>query len=217
MLSVCSATPADASRRAPAQRPAAMGKAKKFRAAKVRAIKRTVNPKHDPRLKDKQDRVKKKEEKKKKQADRHVDQTPASMFFAHNTGLGPPFHVIVDTNFINFSIKNKIDLVKGMTDCLLAKCVPVILDSVMAELEKLGTKYRLALRLAKDPRFLRMPSYLKRGTYADDDIVEHCRVHRCFIVATCDKDLKKRLRKIPGVPIMYIQARKYVVERLPDQ
>ena len=42
-------------------------------------------------------------------------------------------------------------------------------------------------------------------------------VHRCFIVATCDKDLKKRLRKIPGVPIMYIQARKYVVERLPDQ
>ena len=60
------------------------------------------------------------------------------MFFAHNTGLGPPFHVIVDTNFINFSIKNKIDLVKGMTDCLLAKCVPVILDSVMAELEKLG-------------------------------------------------------------------------------
>ena len=167
-----------------------MGKAKKFRAAKVRAIKRTVNPKHDPRLKDKQDRVKKKEEKRKKQADRHVDQTPASMFFAHNTGLGPPFHVIVDTNFINFSIKNKIDLVKGMTDCLLAKCVPVILDSVMAELEKLGTKYRLALRLAKDPRFLRMPSYLKRGTYADDDIVEHCRVHRCFIVATCDKDLK---------------------------
>ena len=69
-------------------------------------------------------------------------------------------------------------------DCLLAKCVPVILDSVMAELEKLGTKYRVALRLAKDPRFLRMPSYLKRGTYADDDIVEHCRVHRCFIVAT---------------------------------
>jgi U3 small nucleolar RNA-associated protein 24 len=202
---------------APVKRVAAMGKAKKFRAAKVRAIKRTVNPKHDPRLKDKQDRVKRKEEKKKKQADRHVDQTPASMFFAHNTGLGPPFHVIVDTNFINFSIKNKIDLVKGMTDCLLAKCVPVILDSVMAELEKLGTKYRLALRLAKDPRFLRMPSYLKRGTYADDDIVEHCRVHRCFIVATCDKDLKKRLRKIPGVPIMYIQARKYVVERLPDQ
>ena len=109
----------------------------------------------------------------------------------------------MDTNFINFSIKNKIDLVRGMTDCLLAKCIPVVLDSVMSELEKLGSRYRLALRLAKDPRFLRMPSYLERGTYADDDIVEHCRVHRCFIVATCDKDLRRRLRKIPGVPIMY--------------
>jgi U3 small nucleolar RNA-associated protein 24 len=124
--------------------------------------------------------------------------------------------VIVDTNFINFSIKNKIDIVQGMTDCLLAKTIPVILDSVMAELEKLGPKYRVALRLAKDPRFLRMPSYLKQGTYADDDIIEHVRVHRCFIVATCDRELKQRLRKIPGVPIMFIQARKYTVERLPE-
>ena len=86
----------------------------------------------------------------------------------------------------------------------------------MAELEKLGSKYRVALRMAKDARFLRMPSYLKKGTYADDDIVEHVRVHRCFIVATCDKDLKKRLRKIPGVPIMFIQARKYTIERMPE-
>lgn len=27
------------------------------------------------------------------------------MFFAHNTALGPPYHVLIDTNFINFSIK----------------------------------------------------------------------------------------------------------------
>jgi len=69
---------------------------------------------------------------------RHQQQVPTSMFFAHNTALGPPYHVIVDTNFINFAIKNKIELVRGMMDCLLAKCIPVVLDSVMAELEKLG-------------------------------------------------------------------------------
>lgn len=66
-----------------------------------------------------------------------------------------------------------------MMDCLLAKCIPCITDCVMAELEKLGSKYRylwisfvstnvfvtylhsclyrLALRLAKDPRFERLP------------------------------------------------------------
>jgi U3 small nucleolar RNA-associated protein 24 len=28
----------------------------------------------------------------------------------------------VDTNFINFSLQNKIELVQGMMDCLMAKC-----------------------------------------------------------------------------------------------
>ena len=30
---------------------------------------------------------------------------PSSMFYAYNSALGPPYHVIVDTNFINFSIQ----------------------------------------------------------------------------------------------------------------
>ncbi|XP_028754721.1 rRNA-processing protein FCF1 homolog [Neltuma alba] len=46
---------------------------------------------------------------------------PSSLFFAHNTELGPPYCVLVDTNFINFSIQNKLDLEKGMMDCLYAK------------------------------------------------------------------------------------------------
>ena len=44
------------------------------------------------------------------------------MFLAHNKDLGPPFRILVDTNFINFSIQNKIELVQGMMDCLMAKC-----------------------------------------------------------------------------------------------
>ncbi|KAJ8606093.1 hypothetical protein CTAYLR_005191 [Chrysophaeum taylorii] len=195
-----------------------MGKAKKARAARVKhaTVKKIISP-SDPRLKKNQLVAARKEEKlkKKKKEAENVEQTPASLFFAHNAALGPPFHVIVDTNFINFSIKNKIDIIKGMMDCLLAKCIPVVLDSVMAELEKLGPKYRVALRLAKDPRFLRMPSYNPKN-YADDDIVDHVRVHRCFVVATCDKELKRRIRKIPGVPIMYISARKYTIERMPE-
>jgi U3 small nucleolar RNA-associated protein 24 len=44
------------------------------------------------------------------------------LFLSHNTDLGPPYRVLVDTNFINFSIQNKIELVQGMMDCLMAKC-----------------------------------------------------------------------------------------------
>lgn len=43
----------------------------------------------------------------------------------------------------------QIDLVKGMLDCLYAECTPCITDCVLAELEKLGQKYRVALKIAK--------------------------------------------------------------------
>ena len=32
------------------------------------------------------------------------------MFFKYNEQLGPPYHVLVDTNFINFTIKNRLDI-----------------------------------------------------------------------------------------------------------
>lgn len=129
------------------------------------------------------------------QAPQHVDKTPSALFFTYNTQLGPPYHVLVDTNFINFSIKNKLDVYKSMMDCMLAKCIPCITDCVMAELEKLGTKYKLALRLAKDPRFERL-TCTHKGTYADDCLLQRCQQNRCYIVGTCDKDLKRRIRKV---------------------
>mmetsp|Transcript_2504 Transcript_2504/g.4182 ORF Transcript_2504/g.4182 Transcript_2504/m.4182 type:complete len:195 (-) Transcript_2504:162-746(-) len=185
-----------------------MGKAKKTR--KFAEVKRMLNPKDAKVKKDG-----KKAEKKKEDQVRHVEAAPTSLFFKYNTALGPPYQVIIDTNFINFSIRNKLDVVQSMLDCLYAKCTPFITDCVMAELEKLGQKYRVALRIAKDPRFERLPC-THSGTYADDCIVERVQQHKCYIVATCDRDLKRRLRKIPGVPIMYIRSHKYSIERLPE-
>lgn len=121
------------------------------------------------------------------------EKTSTALFFKYNSQLGPPYQVLVDTNFINFSIKNKvrpyvhctpgvgsshespqqpteicmclcgastfgcamqIDLVQGMMDCLYAECTPCITDCVLAELEKLGQKYRVALKVAKVRRLL---------------------------------------------------------------
>ena len=91
-----------------------MGKDKKTR--KFAAVKRMLNP-NDGRLKASQDKA---DFKAKKAAEaaapRQVNQVPSGMFFAHNTALGPPYHIIVDTNFINFSIRNKIDIMQGMTN-----------------------------------------------------------------------------------------------------
>lgn len=142
-------------------------------------------------------------------------QTSSALFFNYNTQLGPPYHILVDTNFVNFSIKNKLDMIQSMMDCMYAKCIPYITDCVMAELEKLGQTYRIALRLVKDPRFERLPCSHK-GTYADDCIVQRVTQHKCYIVATCDKDMRRRIRKIVGVPIMSIAQHKYTIERMPD-
>eukprot|EP01134_Creolimax_fragrantissima_P006265 CFRG6265T1 len=189
-----------------------MGKAKKTRNA---SVKRMVS-KADPRL----DANKKKAELiGKKQAaalePRKVVQASTALFFHYNQSLGPPYHILIDTNFINFSIQNKLEIVQSAMDCLFAKCVPCVTDCVLAELEKLGSKYRVALRIAKDPRFKRLRCSHK-GTYADDCLVDRVVQHKCFIVATCDKDLKRRLRKVPGVPIMGITQRRYNIERMPD-
>ncbi|KAL8742631.1 MAG: hypothetical protein Q9190_004912 [Brigantiaea leucoxantha] len=82
----------------------------------------------------------------------------------------------------------------------------------MAELETLGPKYRIALRLARDERWTRL-SCSHKGIYADDCIVDRVQKHKIYIVATNDRDLKRRIRKVPGVPIMSVARGKYVVER----
>uniref|UniRef100_A0AAQ4S003 rRNA-processing protein FCF1 homolog n=1 Tax=Gasterosteus aculeatus aculeatus TaxID=481459 RepID=A0AAQ4S003_GASAC len=182
----------------------------KQKTKKFAAMKRMISLK-DNRIKEK-DRAKAKEKKKKDPAalkEREVTKYPSCLFFQYNTQLGPPYHVLVDTNFINFSIKAKLDIVQSMMDCLYAKCVPCITDCVMAEIEKLGMKYRVALRIAKDPRFERLPCTHK-GTYADDCLVQRVTQHKCYILATVDRDLKRRVRKIPGVPIMYISSHSWL-------
>eukprot|EP00770_Monocercomonoides_exilis_P004516 MONOS_4495.1-p1 / transcript=MONOS_4495.1 / gene=MONOS_4495 / organism=Monocercomonoides_exilis_PA203 / gene_product=rRNA-processing protein FCF1 / transcript_product=rRNA-processing protein FCF1 / location=Mono_scaffold00120:52541-53455(+) / protein_length=197 / sequence_SO=supercontig / SO=protein_coding / is_pseudo=false len=185
---------------------------------KFATVKKIISP-SDPRLSSAQEKL---ERQKKRQAERlapvEAPKVQSTMFFSHNEALGPPYRIIVDTNFINHSIQRKLDLVQSMMDCLLAKCTPCISDCVLAELEKLGPKYRIALRIAKDPRFERIHC-MHKGTYADDCICNIVAKDPVYIVATNDRDLKRRLRKIPGVPIMYIggrTARRYNIERLPE-
>ena len=90
----------------------------------------------------------------------------------------------------------------------------MLLSSVMAEMEKLGPKYRIALQIARDERWERL-TCTHKGTYADDCLVNHILKHKIYIVATNDRDLKRRIRKVDGVPIMSVARGRYLIERLP--
>lgn len=59
----------------------------------------------------------------------------------------------------------QIDLVKGMMDCLYAECKPCITDCVIAELEKLGQRYRVALKVAKVQLLLLLCCATLESTY----------------------------------------------------
>jgi len=137
------------------------------------------------------------------------------MFFTYNTALTPPYQVLVDTNFLSHTVRAKLDLLPALMDALVATARPLITECVMAELEKLGPKYRLALQIARDERWGRLECGHK-GVYADDCIVDRVVKSRVYLVATNDRDLKRRLRKVPGVPIVSVARGRYVVERLPD-
>ena len=88
-------------------------------------MKRAIT-KHDERLKNPPTSIQK--EKPKGEETRQATQAPTNLFFAANTSLGPPYHVLVDTNFVSHTIRAKLDLLPAMMDL----CVPrALLQSTM--------------------------------------------------------------------------------------
>ena len=118
-----------------------MGRAKKTR--KYAVMKKIQNPKNLATEANKKKEERRREEEEQRSKPVEIPQMPSSMFFRYNAALGPPYHVLIDTNFLNFAIKNKLEIIPSMMDCLSAKATPYITDCVMAELEKLGSKYRI--------------------------------------------------------------------------
>jgi len=172
-----------------------MAIAKKTR--KFATTKRLIGQR-DSRLKENQEKQAKLQDSRSKAPDgeliREIPQAPSQMFFAHNTALAPPYPVLIDTNFLSHTIRCKLPLLETLMDTFLATVRPMITSCVMAELEKLGPKYRLALQIARDERWERLTCDHK-GVYADDCIVDRCVKQRVYVVATNDKDLKRRIRK----------------------
>jgi U3 small nucleolar RNA-associated protein 24 len=78
-----------------------MGKAKKTR--KFAVAKKMMSHK-DQRVRQNAEFTKKKQAEQKEKP-KQVEQAVSALFFQYNTQLGPPYHVLVDTNFINFSIR----------------------------------------------------------------------------------------------------------------
>uniref|UniRef100_A0A8D2HVV9 Uncharacterized protein n=1 Tax=Urocitellus parryii TaxID=9999 RepID=A0A8D2HVV9_UROPR len=87
------------------------------KARKYVTMKRMLSLREE-RLKEKDKSKPKKKQKNDPSAwkEREVPQHSSCLFFHYNTQLGLPYHILVDINLINFSIKSKLDLVQSMMD-----------------------------------------------------------------------------------------------------
>lgn len=129
-----------------------------------------------------------------------------------NSAIHPPYNIILDTNFINDCIRKKQDLENVLIDCLDANVKLYVPECVLSELEKLGRVFRVATSMIKRLNITRLTCQHK-GTYADDCILKRVTEFKCYIVATTDVGLRQRIKKIPGVPVVYFKGRSCATER----
>uniref|UniRef100_A0A914L5Q5 Uncharacterized protein n=1 Tax=Meloidogyne incognita TaxID=6306 RepID=A0A914L5Q5_MELIC len=128
--------------------------------------------------------------------------------------LGPPFHVMVDASFISYFVKNRLDIMKGFKDCLRDKVIPYIPKCVIVELQRKKRRFKAALEIINDHRWQRLHCSHKKSIYPDECIIHRVEEHKNCIVATCDRDLRRRIRKILDVPIIYIRHHQLTIERM---
>ena len=124
----------------------------------------------------------------------------------------PPFFVLIDTNFIYFALKNKLDIFESFIECLCSKTIICVSRCVIRELEKLGPKFRLPLKVLKDDRVVKLICNHKSSIVYADECIIHTLIHnKNFIIATCDKDLRRRIKNTLNVVVISIKRKKFVI------
>lgn len=119
--------------------------------------------------------------------------------------------VVLDANFFFIALQYNIDIFEELADLLNRRFEPVVLSSTQKELQGLAKsrspkqqkQAQLALRLAEKCRVIAVEKGLKE-TY--DDVIVRVSAEWKSPVATNDRELRKRLRKV-GVPVIFLRQR----------
>jgi len=125
-----------------------------------------------------------------------------------------PIKVVLDANFFFVALQFNIDVFTELADLLNRRFEPIILSSTQKELQglaesrspKLQKQAQLALRLAKKCRVISVEKGLKE-TY--DDVIVRVSAECKSPVATNDRELRKRLRKV-GVPVIFLRQKQHL-------
>jgi rRNA-processing protein FCF1 len=126
-----------------------------------------------------------------------------------------PLQVIFDSSFLFIPSQFKIDIFEEMEKVLNRKFDPIITTPTCKELQKIADlsssklkqQATMALKFAEKCRKI----HVEKGRHElhDDVLVRVASEMRCC-VATNDRDLKKRIRKL-GLPVIYLRQKSHLV------
>jgi len=118
--------------------------------------------------------------------------------------------VLFDTNFLMVAFERPVNVVERVEELLEAKVRPVILRSQLRELEKIASseKRQKAARMARAVlEYVRKKRFevIESGGEVVDDVIVETSKREGYIVATNDRELRRRLRE-GGVSVIYMKS-----------
>lgn len=140
------------------------------------------------------------------------------LVYHHTFKFREPYQVIVDDQIVTASNDSSFDLAKGLERTLQAEVKVMITQCCMQALYEIGNQD--AISMAKEferRRCNHNPKDPKTPMECIESIVDinGTNKHR-YVVASQDVQIRRKLRRVPGVPLVHISRAVMVMEPLSD-
>ncbi|EGZ26299.1 hypothetical protein PHYSODRAFT_350283 [Phytophthora sojae] len=136
-------------------------------------------------------------------------------------GIKPPYKVLLDGNFIAMCVQMKVDVQERVPKFLQVKAHEVefyVPRAALEELKMLGEATKEAYELAQNFKVAEVYDQPKTDGDAPVDVSKVVQSiigdknDRKFVVCTQEVELRKALRLVPGVPLIYLNRSVLVFE-----
>ncbi|KAJ3609361.1 hypothetical protein NHX12_023884 [Muraenolepis orangiensis] len=135
-------------------------------------------------------------------------------FYKYNFGFREPFQVLVDGTFCQAALKNKIQIKEQIPKYLMGEVQLCTTNCALQELESLGKELYGAKVILQ--RFqVRSCKHFKSPVPASEcllSMLQETNPHHYF-VATQDFAVTDEVKRLPGVPLLYIVVNTMVMEK----
>ncbi|KAI1901567.1 hypothetical protein AGOR_G00035740 [Albula goreensis] len=135
-------------------------------------------------------------------------------FYKYNFNFREPFQILLDGTFCQAALKNKIQIKEQMPKYLMGEVQLCTTNCVLKELESLGKELYGAKIILQ--RFqIRNCSHFKNPVPASQcllSMLDSSNPHHYFI-ASQDQELTTSVKKVPGVPLLYIILNTIVLDK----